>query len=376
MTPQGLPPITPSMPSFTFLPPPPLSPGLGSPYGEEMPYVAALGRRRSLVSSPRDESNLNDPTRPNDSSASSPPPLPHQQHPQQQPPTSPQAYHHIHHAHPPPPPIMSPYAPFSPGVTMSPGTFWGRPGGANPYINPAVGAPVHSIPQAGQGQTQAPQPGGFYAMPIHQGHGEYFPQFSPVAHVYPPAQAQYMQQYHEEIRDEMVVTEAGSYFPFVPPQQPASQHLETTTEQDGDVKEDGIGEEAKEEDEEDAGAGVLSQDSVEELTKGLREIAMENEVDDEDGADSGGKRKASHRTRSAEVAGRPSGISKVPRVLPRAGSDPAYKASGDEIVASSTSTTSGGECSGGNGHVGKRKPDLEIDVAKSKTEGWGTGRGI
>ena len=35
--------------------------------------------------------------------------------------------------------------PFSPGVILSPGAFWGRPGavGSNPFINPAVGAPVH-----------------------------------------------------------------------------------------------------------------------------------------------------------------------------------------------------------------------------------------
>jgi hypothetical protein len=35
---------------------------------------------------------------------------------------------------------------------MSPGAFWGRPGGANPFINPAVGAPVHG------------SPGGFFGM--------------------------------------------------------------------------------------------------------------------------------------------------------------------------------------------------------------------
>jgi len=37
---------------------------------------------------------------------------------------------------------------FSPGVAMSPGTFYGRPGQAphpNPYINAAVGAPVHPV---------------------------------------------------------------------------------------------------------------------------------------------------------------------------------------------------------------------------------------
>ncbi|THH13424.1 hypothetical protein EW146_g6792 [Bondarzewia mesenterica] len=35
------------------------------------------------------------------------------------------------------------HAAFSPGIAMSPGAFWGRPGGAgNPFINAAVGAPV------------------------------------------------------------------------------------------------------------------------------------------------------------------------------------------------------------------------------------------
>jgi len=39
---------------------------------------------------------------------------------------------------------------------MSPGAFWGRPGGGvNPFINPAVGAPVHG------------SPGGFFGMNMH-----------------------------------------------------------------------------------------------------------------------------------------------------------------------------------------------------------------
>jgi len=39
---------------------------------------------------------------------------------------------------------------------MSPGAFWGRPGGGvNPFINPAVGAPVHG------------SPGGFFTMNMH-----------------------------------------------------------------------------------------------------------------------------------------------------------------------------------------------------------------
>ncbi|KAF8069147.1 hypothetical protein FPV67DRAFT_1762072 [Lyophyllum atratum] len=62
----------------------------------------------------------------------------------------------------------TPYTPlstFSPGVAMSPGAFWGRPGGApNPMINPAVGAPVHMVHQVhmtpGHGHGGG---GGFYA---------------------------------------------------------------------------------------------------------------------------------------------------------------------------------------------------------------------
>ncbi|KIM46674.1 hypothetical protein M413DRAFT_260685 [Hebeloma cylindrosporum] len=78
---------------------------------------------------------------------------------------------------------------FSPGVSMSPGTFYGRPGdvpGPNPHINAAVGAPVHVVQmhsplgmvrmqqqqQQGQGQGQGgPMP------PPHGGHpthGAYF----------------------------------------------------------------------------------------------------------------------------------------------------------------------------------------------------------
>ena len=49
------------------------------------------------------------------------------------------------------------HAAFSPGLTMSPGAFWGRPGGGgNPFINAAVGAPVRGEQGAsGQGQAQA-----------------------------------------------------------------------------------------------------------------------------------------------------------------------------------------------------------------------------
>ncbi len=89
MTPHGLPPITPSMPSFTFLPQP--SPGLPSPVAPAPEPQPGMGM-----------------------------------------------YEHMRH-------VMASYTPFSPGVTMSPGAMWGRPGsGANPFINSAVGALVHA----------------------------------------------------------------------------------------------------------------------------------------------------------------------------------------------------------------------------------------
>ena len=131
MTPHGLPPITPSMPSFTFLPQP--SPGLPSP-------VAA-------------------PT------------------PEPQPGMG--MYEHMRH-------IMASYTPFSPGVTMSPGAMWGRPGsGANPFINPAVGAPVHPGHyyshgyQQPQTQPQGEQDGGYFPPMTREEHGGYFPWIPP-----------------------------------------------------------------------------------------------------------------------------------------------------------------------------------------------------
>ncbi|EKM57475.1 uncharacterized protein PHACADRAFT_251140, partial [Phanerochaete carnosa HHB-10118-sp] len=92
-TPHGLPPITPSMPPFTFLPQP--SPG---------PTVTDSAQKASTTTGATES---------------------HSQ--------TPGSYVvHLHHAHGT---ILSPYTPFSPGVAMSPGAFWGGPGSsANPYI--------------------------------------------------------------------------------------------------------------------------------------------------------------------------------------------------------------------------------------------------
>ncbi|CDO76457.1 hypothetical protein BN946_scf184600.g6 [Trametes cinnabarina] len=151
MTPHGLPPITPSMPSFTFLPQP--SPGLPSP--------AAL------------DSNAERPT----------------------------MHGHMQH-------VMTPFSPFSPGVTMSPGAFWGRPGtGANPYINPAVGAPVRPGYYAAYAQEQQQQ----QQQQQQQGHGEQ--ERRPPDGYFPPvAVSMAMAQGGAVARDE-----PAGYFPWVPP---------------------------------------------------------------------------------------------------------------------------------------------------------------
>jgi hypothetical protein len=128
MTPHGLPPITPSMPPFTFMGPMP------SPGAHPTTVTGQDGMQHQVFGLPQ--------------TPGGPPPF-------------------TLHMPPQPSPGFQPpqlYTPFSPGLTMSPGAFWGRPGmngaGPNPYINPAVGAPVHVV----QGS-----PGGFY-MPVSPGH--------------------------------------------------------------------------------------------------------------------------------------------------------------------------------------------------------------
>ncbi|KAG6854484.1 hypothetical protein C0991_006086 [Blastosporella zonata] len=157
MTPLGLPPMTPSMPSFNFLPPSTSSTGtIGhppySPYAHphSLPSPMQMPHLMMMHGNGSPGSPLHNPLQP-------------------QPPHSPQQQHH------PSPfgitPLSPPgsatvptfaasasasasgtaqqYSPFSPGVTMSPGALWGRPGGANPLINPTVGAPVHASEPTG-----------------------------------------------------------------------------------------------------------------------------------------------------------------------------------------------------------------------------------
>jgi hypothetical protein len=72
--------------------------------------------------------------------------------------------------------LLSPGLPFSPGVVMTPGAVWGSPArGGNPYINPAVGAPVH-LPQSTQAAPLSEEGG--YFPPVD---GGYFPAVDPSA---------------------------------------------------------------------------------------------------------------------------------------------------------------------------------------------------
>ncbi|KAI1794342.1 hypothetical protein LXA43DRAFT_996669 [Ganoderma leucocontextum] len=161
MTPHGLPPITPSMPSFTFLPQP--SPGLPSPVA------------------PGPELHM---------------------------------YEHMRH-------VMASYTPFSPGVTMSPGAMWGRPGsGANPFINSAVGAPVHpgqyythGYAQQQQPQSQPEQDGGYFPPMTREEPAGYFPWIPPQSDGQTQAQTQRSSGLAREIlreRDDSTALTNGS----------------------------------------------------------------------------------------------------------------------------------------------------------------------
>ncbi|KAH9888130.1 hypothetical protein C8Q73DRAFT_204492 [Cubamyces lactineus] len=165
MTPHGLPPITPSMPSFTFLPQP--SPGLpASPAGVDGAGGAAgPGGERPTM--------------------------------------------HGHMQH-----VMTPFSPFSPGVTMSPGAFWGRPGtGANPFINPAVGAPVRPGYYPYPHQQQQPPPQQQQQQPGEQQQGDQ--EGRPPDGYFPPIP--------------VGREEPAGYFPWMPPPPQQHQHQHQST---------------------------------------------------------------------------------------------------------------------------------------------------
>ncbi|KAK2461266.1 hypothetical protein APHAL10511_006793 [Amanita phalloides] len=139
MTPHGLPPITPSMPPFTFLPPP-LSP---RQYPSQAHVFPDTPGHQTYASSQFIHSQH-------------PSPLDH--------PSSPS--YGAHYA----------LSNFTPGAAMSPGAFWGRPGNPNPHINPAVGAPVHASHTIGTGHyVHSPGPAGRGGEPTSYFDLEYFP---------------------------------------------------------------------------------------------------------------------------------------------------------------------------------------------------------
>ncbi|PPQ81935.1 hypothetical protein CVT25_013783 [Psilocybe cyanescens] len=227
LTPHGLPPITPSMPPFTFLPPS-FNPG------HHQPAQAPAQRQHQhqqthVLSSSKDSSTsgssaANPAASSSSSSSSSSSDSANINNPRQQ-----QQYHHHHHQQlqqqsmqqypsyatpnqhfiiPLPSPGLymaaaqqpQPSPPahlrlnlagipgaFSPGVVMSPGTFYGRPGevpNPNPFINAAVGAPVHVHSPGGAGvgghAGGAGSPGHGAMVPMygqghpHVTHGAYF----------------------------------------------------------------------------------------------------------------------------------------------------------------------------------------------------------
>ena len=144
LTPHGLPPITPSMPPFNFLPP------LHSQQQQQQHFSdgkAAEGQGRgggngksegSRPSTSRVEGGCGacNSSSSVQVSTSGQPPSQEQQQQQQ------------HPAYPLRLNLATAAGGFSPAMTMSPGTFYGRPGevpGPNPYINAAVGAPVHPV---------------------------------------------------------------------------------------------------------------------------------------------------------------------------------------------------------------------------------------
>ncbi|KAK0220078.1 hypothetical protein IW262DRAFT_999600 [Armillaria fumosa] len=169
MTPHGLPPITPSMPPFTFLPPP----SFGQPLKTSDSDMSMNGFHHppSFTSStmppttpPPSSPSLDSSAMPSTTSLSSLYPYSNSDSDLPASPTSKRRPSPSRRPHP----LQAPHlTPFSPGLAMSPGAFWGR----NPYMNPAPGAPVHPYHNNPYIQSQSspgypvPSPGGFQLHP-------------------------------------------------------------------------------------------------------------------------------------------------------------------------------------------------------------------
>ncbi|KAG8216827.1 hypothetical protein J3R82DRAFT_7086 [Butyriboletus roseoflavus] len=186
ITPHGLPPITPSMPSFTFLPPHAKTPTQNGQTRE-----GRWSEEQSLHAS-GNEGRQTDPRKRESAAQVSQPPYYGQFYAQVHP-------HMFSPGIPLSPGIMVPLSPgmmpstvpvpvagvpvpitpgvaLTPGVTMTPGAFWSHA----PWMNPTVGAPVH----AADGLNAPPHTGAEgYFPPVSQPNGDtgYFPPMSSVA---------------------------------------------------------------------------------------------------------------------------------------------------------------------------------------------------
>ncbi|KAH7886905.1 hypothetical protein F5I97DRAFT_1079075 [Phlebopus sp. FC_14] len=202
MTPHGLPPITPSMPPFTFLPP--QAQGQGQSQGQN-----GQGREeRTSDDSNSDQSSRSEGGQSDGHNEATPPQAPPPSYYSHPPHALPLHMPYSPNVHPTlfspgiplSPGIMMPLSPgvmvppvsmsmsmpsvpmtpgvaMTPGVTMTPGAFWPHA----PWINPAVGAPVH-VHADGQGGHQHPGGEGYFP-PVGKPGGDtgYFPPVPSVA---------------------------------------------------------------------------------------------------------------------------------------------------------------------------------------------------
>ncbi|KIK98927.1 hypothetical protein PAXRUDRAFT_619355 [Paxillus rubicundulus Ve08.2h10] len=199
ITPHGLPPITPGMPPFTFLLPQARTQGQNGHGREEKGGEGGRSGHGWKNEGGRcDGQNRKIPAQPLYYAQSPHPPPQHMQYvPHMHPhlfspgiPLSPGFVVSLSPGIMPPassmplssppsgvPVMMTPGVAMTPGVTMTPGAFWPHA----PWINPAVGAPVHVH---GDGQNGHKHPGGEgYFPPVSQPSGDtgYFPPMSSVA---------------------------------------------------------------------------------------------------------------------------------------------------------------------------------------------------